>query len=125
MWAFRGGEGADELAALVLSGRKTATPSTALSFRQENAPLPQVGGYSVILYANGEAACVLRDTGVKAVPFNEVSERHAYREGEGGRILEEWREIHRRAFAPDYGAAGLAFDGTRLCVLEEFERVYP
>ena len=125
-WAFcGGGEGADELAALVLSGCKTATSSTVLSFRLENAPLPQAGGYSVILYANGEAACVLRDTEVTVAPFNEGSERHAYREGEGGRTLEEWREIHRRAFAPDYEAAGLAFDEAGLCVLEEFERVYP
>jgi len=126
VWAFcGGGEGANELAELARTGRKTATSSTLLSFRQENAPLPLEGSLSVILYANGEAACVLRDTQVKVVPFNEVSAEHAFREGEGSRTLEEWREIHRRAFTPDYQAAGLPFDETGLCVLEEFERIYP
>ena len=125
-WAFcGGGEGAGELAELARTGRKTATSSTLLSFRQENAPLPREGSLSVILYANGEAACVLRDTQVKVVPFNEVSAEHAFREGEGSRTLEEWRKIHRRAFTPYYKAAGLPFDEMGLCVLEEFERIYP
>lgn len=125
-WAFcDGGTGADELAELVRTGRKTATSSTVLSFQREGALLPQAGCYSVILYANGEAACVLRDTKVRVMPFNKVPEEHAWREGEGSRTLEEWREIHRRAFAPDYRAAGLEWDETGLCVLEEFERSYP
>lgn len=125
-WPFcGGGPGADELAELARAGRKTATSSTVLSFRREGAPLPQAGNYSVILYANGEAACVLRDTRVTVCPFNEVPAEHAWREGEGSRTLEEWREIHRRAFAPDYRAAGLEWDEAGQCVLEEFECIYP
>ncbi len=45
--------------------------------------------------------------------------------GEDDRSLNKWREVHRRCFAPDYQAAGLEFDETGDCVLEEFEVVYP
>lgn len=45
--------------------------------------------------------------------------------GEDDRSLEKWREVHRRAFAPDYRAAGMEFDENGDCVLEEFEVVYP
>ncbi len=126
-WAFcGGGPVGDELAGLVLAGTKSATASCLLIYEQENEPLPQVGSYSVLLYDNGEAACVIRNTKVSVVPFGEVSEEHAYREGEGARTLEEWRDVHRRFFAQEYQALGFPFEETScLCVLEEFERVYP
>lgn len=124
-WAFcGGGPFADELAGLVLAGIKTATASPLIAYETEGAPLPRTGDYSVILYDDGQAAAVIRDTRVCLVPFGEVSAAHAYREGEGTRTLAEWREIHRRAFTPDYRAAGREFDENGLCVLEEFELVY-
>lgn len=126
VWAFcGGGPDADELASLVLEGTKTATASLLISYEAEGIPLPEQGCYSVILYDNGKAAGIIRDTKVSLVPFHEVSEEHAYKEGEGTRTLEEWREIHRRAFAPDYDALGREFDEEGVCVLEEFELVYP
>ena len=38
--------------------------------------------------------------------------------------VKKWREVHRRAFTPDYKAVGLDFDEKGDCVLEEFEVVY-
>ena len=125
MWKFcGGGVFADELANLVLAGVKTATSSTKLAYEIGDESLPDVGTYSVILFDNGEAACIIRDTKVSIVPFNRVSAEHAYKEGEDDRSLDKWREVHRRAFAPDYKAAGLEFDENADCVLEEFEVVY-
>ena len=125
-WAFCGGGAAgDELAKLVLEGKKTATASAKIAYDLENEPLPESGEYSVILYDSGEAACVIRDTRVTLVPFDEVSSEHAYKEGEGDRSLSYWKAVHREAFTPDYEAAGMPFDERGLCVLEEFERVYP
>lgn len=125
MWKFCGdGKFADELAKLVLAGVKTATSSTKLAYETAGEALPGVGTYSVILFDNDEAACIIRDTKVSVVPFDEVSAEHARREGEDDRSLEKWREVHRRAFAPDYQAAGLCFDARGACVLEEFEVVY-
>ena len=124
-WAFcGGGEAGDELARLVLAGKKTATASAYIAYQTENEPLPQLGEYSVVLFDSGEAACIIQNMGVSLVPFSEVSAEHAYREGEGDRSLEYWKRVHREAFEPDYAAAGLPFEEDGLCVLEEFELVY-
>lgn len=49
-WAFcGGGEAGDELARLVLDGKKTATASWNASYAAENEPLPRAGEYSVVL----------------------------------------------------------------------------
>ena len=125
MWKFcGGGEFADELANLVLAGVKTATASTKLAFDIDGDELPNVGAYSVVLFDNDEAACVIRDVKVSVVPFNQVSAEHAYKEGEDDRSLEQWRQVHLRAFTPDYQEAGLDFDENGDCVLEEFEVVF-
>jgi uncharacterized protein YhfF len=125
-WAFcGGGEIGDKLAALVLNGTKTATASAAIAYQVEGESIPEPGCYSVILFSNGEAACIIRDTTVSLVPFNKVSAHHAYLEGEGDRSLDYWRNVHKEAFTPDYENAGLEFDETGICVLEEFEVVYP
>ena len=111
IWKFcGGGVFADELANLVLAGVKTATAGTKLAYEMADENLPEVGTYSVILFDNEEAACIIRDTKVSIVPFNQVSAEHACKEGEDDRSLNKWREVHRRAFAPDYKAAGLEFD---------------
>ena len=124
-WAFcGGGEIGDELAQLVLEGKKTATASAYIAYQTENEPLPQAGEYSVVLFDSGEAACIIRNVRVSLVPFKKVPAEHAYCEGEGDRSLEYWRSVHREAFETDYAAAGLPFDEDGLCVLEEFEPVY-
>ena len=101
-----------------------AAASTKLAYELEGENLPEVGTYSVILFDNEEATCIIRDTKVSVVPFNQVSADHAFKEGEDNRSLKKWREVHRRAFTPDYKAVGLDFDEKGDCVLEEFEVVY-
>ena len=125
-WAFcGGGPMADELAALVLAGVKTATASAMIAYETEHETPPAAGCYSVVLWDSGAAAAVIRDTRVSLVPFCAVPAEHASREGVGSRTLAVWREIHRRVFTPDYRAAGKEFDETGLCVLEEFELLWP
>lgn len=121
-WAFcGGGETGDRLAELVLAGIKTATASALIAYETEKEPIPQEGDYSVVLYDDNSAACVIRTLKVTLLPFCQVPARHAYLEGEGDRSLDYWRRVHREAFTPDYEAAGLPFDEDGLCVLEEFE----
>lgn len=84
-WAF--GDKPDELAELVLQGIKTATSSLYALYAIEQEPLPEEGDYSVILNSHGDARCIIKTTRVYVVPFNKVSENHAYREGEGDRSL--------------------------------------
>ena len=61
---------------------------------------------------------------VSIVPFDQVSEEHAFKESEDDCSLEKWREVHKRAFTSDYTAVGLPFDKQGECVLEEFIVVY-
>jgi len=122
-WCF--GADADRLAELVLAGKKTATSSAYPIYVVENAPLPKVGEYSIILDSNENAVCIVRTTKVYVVPFDEVSSYHAYREGEGDLSLEYWREVHRAFFLTEMNAIDKNFDEKMKVVCEEFEKVFP
>ena len=121
-WAFGGNP--DKLAELVLRGVKTATSSLRVFYELEHEPLPKQGDYSVMLDSRGDARCVIKTTRVCVVPFDKVSEAHAYKEGEGDRTLAFWRETHRDFFAGCFIEAGLSFCGTMDAVCEEFEIAY-
>lgn len=121
-WAF--GDQADELAALVVAGRKTATASAYPLYELEQEPLPQAGEYSVILDSEDRAVCVIRTDRVYVTPFREISEEHARREGEGDLSLSYWWEVHERFFRQEMEAAGLTFDEDMPVVCEEFSCVY-
>ena len=121
-WAF--GDEADELAALVVSGRKTATASAFPLYEVEQESLPQEGEYSVILDSRDQAVCVIRTERVYLAPFREVGPEQARREGEGDLSLAYWREVHERFFRQEMAAAGLGFDENMPVVCEEFSCVY-
>ncbi|MDD5863885.1 MAG: ASCH domain-containing protein [Firmicutes bacterium] len=123
--AWRFGGAPDKLAELVLAGTKTATASAYPLYVQEGQMLPQEGSYSVILNTRDEAVCIIRTTKVYSRPFREVSAEHAYKEGEGDRSLNYWRQIHREFFTQEMNADGLTFDEDMPVVCEEFLRVYP
>jgi uncharacterized protein YhfF len=89
---------ADELAMLVRQGAKTATCSALWSYEEEQKPLPKEGDYSIVLDGDDIPVAVIETVEVFVVPFNEVSERFAYDEGEGDRSLAYWREAHRTFF---------------------------
>jgi len=122
-WAF--GDAADELAALVLQGTKTATASAYPLYELEGEGLPQAGQYSVILDSGENAVCVIKTTKVFVVPFCDVDARQAWKEGEGDRSLNYWRKAHERFFQACMEEAGLCFDEHMKVVCEEFVRVYP
>ncbi len=53
-----------------------------------------MGDYSVILNSSGEAVCIIKTLKVYVTSFNQVSDEHAFKEGEGDRSLEYWRMVH-------------------------------
>ena len=91
-WAF--GDAPDKLADLVRKGVKTATCSSYDLYLRENEPLPKAGDYSVILNSNREAVCIVKTIKVYVTAFDQVTAEHAYKEGEGDKSLEYWREVH-------------------------------
>lgn len=121
-WSF--GAEPDELANLVLSGVKTATASAFPLYEFDNEPLPNEGEYSVILDSNENAVCVVRTTRVYITPFCQVSQWHAYLEGEGDRSLQYWRAVHEEVFHAWLSEAGLVFSQETPVVCEEFEVVF-
>lgn len=123
-WAFGGDdtpELATELGLLVRDGPKRATTGRLDSLGADGEPLPEVGGYSVILDGAGEPICIIRTTRVDTLPFGEVDEEFAWVEGEGDRSLAYWREAHIRFFAGE----GTPVSDDDLVVLERFDLVWP
>ena len=121
-WPFGGAP--DKLADLVLQRIKTATCSAYDLYQIENEPLPQAGDYSVILNSNDQAVCIIKTFKVYVTEFKQVSEEHAFKEGEGDRSLEYWRKVHERFLINELASVNKAFNENTKVVCEEFEVVY-
>lgn len=91
-WQFA--DSADLLANLVLTGEKTATSSAYVFYEIEQAPLPQVGAYNIILSSDNQPLCITKTSKVYTTQFKYVSSDHAYKEGEGDKSLEYWQKVH-------------------------------
>lgn len=121
-WAY--GDDPDRLADLTLKGIKTATCSACYWYENEGEEMPKEGEYSVVLNSKDEAVCVVKTARVYAERFNNISEEHAYKEGEGDRSLEYWRRVHKDFFTKELAEVGIAFNEEMKILCEEFEVVY-
>ncbi len=121
-WAFGGAP--DKLAELVITGIKTATSSLYYWYENERERLPQIGDYSVILDSKNRAVCIIQTTKVSIMPFGEVSETHARKEGEGDLSLAYWRQVHEEFFSCELMDEKKTFSETMEVVCEEFQLVY-
>lgn len=90
-------EMADELAALVVAGRKTASCGSLTSYLSEQNPV-KVGSYHIILDGRQQPVCVIRIVALRLVKFSEVTESFARKEGEGDLSLDYWRREHQAFF---------------------------
>ena len=120
-WAF--GDDPDIIAELTVKGIKTATCSAYYLYEKEGEELPKAGEYSVILNSRDEAVCVIKTVKVYIERFGNISEEHAYKEGEGDRSLEYWRKVHEDFFTKELGEVGIKFSEDMELVCEEFEVV--
>ena len=71
-----------------------------------------------------QGVCVIQTHKVTVVPFSEVTAEHAYKEGEGDKSLDYWREVHEKFFAECLNEVGLKFTSDMKVVCEEFAVVY-
>lgn len=101
---------ADELAELVLAGRKRATTSLAIEFTSVNEPLPRVGDLSIVVRGNGIPVAIIERTHVATIPFDNVNAEFAAAEGEGDGSLAYWREAHADYFGRVCARLGGRFD---------------
>jgi uncharacterized protein YhfF len=84
---------ADELLALVLSGRKTATCTTP-----DDPNLSRPGERWIVLDGRGAPRCVIETVEITMRSYDEVDAAFARDEGEGDLSLDYWRDAHRRYF---------------------------
>ena len=115
---------ANKLAKLVLTGIKTATASAYELYEIENTQLPSVNDLNIILDSCNRAICIIKTTKVYSCQFLKVSEKHAFKEGEGDRSISYWREIHKNFFSTELKTHNIDFEEKTLIVCEEFKVVF-
>lgn len=124
-WHFSSNQkDANELAALVRNNVKTATSSLHMLYEMEGVQLPQKGELNIITDWDGVAQAITENVNVQIIPFKEVSEDFARKEGEGDRTLHYWRSVHVDFFTKELANMNRAFSWDMLVVCEEFRLVY-
>lgn len=114
---------ADEIARLVLEGKKTATSMLMWELEAENRTLWNVGDEAIVLDSMGNPVCVIRTSELVVKPFNAVDEQFVYDYGEGDRSLAWWNTVMKDyyyALASKLGrrpAEGMPLIGERFCVV--------
>lgn len=115
-WMF--GALPDELAQLVIDGKKTATCSGHVFYELEKEPLPKVGEYSIVLNSKEQPVAMIKIVEITIVPMNEVTEEFAVAEGEGP--YEAWKSAHVEFFKSELQTIGREFSEDMLLVCERF-----
>jgi uncharacterized protein YhfF len=115
---------ANQLAALVLAGRKRATAALLWCHEQEGKPLPRPGDLSIVTDFAGTPLCVIETSRVDIVRFDEVSAEFAATEGEGDASLAYWRRTHEAFFGRECRRIGRVPDPRMPVVCERFEVVF-
>ena len=124
-WYFCNNEkDANELVGLVKKGIKKATASLHCLYEIENETIPKVGDYIIITNWNGIAQCVIHITNINIIPFKNVTQVFAAKEGEGDKTLSFWRKVHRKFFTLELKEYSKKFSEDMLVICEEFEVVY-
>lgn len=89
---------ADELVALVLAGKKTATCGALWQYEAEGALKPTPGMQCIMLDGANRPRCVIETVEVEVKPFDKVDAQFAHDEGEGDQSYAFWRDAHERYF---------------------------
>jgi uncharacterized protein YhfF len=92
---------ADDLLALVLTGKKTATCGAVRDYIAEGTPIPVPGRQDIILDGRARPAALIEYTEVTRRRFDDVPEDFALAEGEGD--FADWREGHKAYFQRNGG----------------------
>lgn len=111
-------EMADELLALVLAGKKTATVSVIL----EDEQAPSVGDLSLVLDGLSTPACVIKTVHVETVKFCDLTWDMVKLEGEDENF-EQWKSGNIRYWTRDAAKRGYTFTDQTPITFERFEVV--
>ncbi len=115
----------EELLALILEGKKTATADMLTVFETKGEALPKPGDLNLIMNSKAEPSAVIRTVSVEQKKFSEVDGGFARDEGEGDLSLEYWRKVHKVYYEKWLGANQKEFGEDLLLICERFELLYP
>jgi len=87
-------EDAREIARLVIAGVKTATGSLLWVYVADGESPPRAGDYWVITDGGENPICIIQDTDVQVIPYDQVTIDYAIDGGEGDLTMDSWREIY-------------------------------
>lgn len=116
---------ADELLALVTSGRKRGTSELLSAFDETPDEIPQQGSHWIACDGAGAPRAVIRTTDVRIGPFSSADAEFAAAEGEDDLSLESWQREHRRYWQRTAAARGATWSEDDLIVFERFAIVWP
>lgn len=117
-------EGANNLANLVLAGKKKATAASLWVEEHDHGEIPKIGDYSIITDWDGRAKCIIQTTNIEIVPYDEVTAAFAKIEGEGDQSLEYWRKVHLEYYKKECERIGKKFTTKMPVICEIFKVVY-
>jgi uncharacterized protein YhfF len=115
---------ANELIALILAGKKTATCGALWEWEVEGKPLPKVGDLWVEVDGYGNPVCITETTEVTLRKYHEVDAEFARAEGEGDLSLDYWRQAHKNFFSRILPKFGMEFSEDMLLVCERFRLIH-
>ncbi|WP_153062042.1 ASCH domain-containing protein, partial [Escherichia coli] len=98
---------ADQGAALILSGVKTATSSPYWDY--PDGRIPFVGALSVLLDGRGEPVAIVQTVSVEPVRFADVTDTMAWVYGEGERTRAWWLQANRAWYRDKAARDGQVF----------------
>ena len=116
---------ADELVALMISGKKRATVSLLRDYATGDEQVPQAGEFVVVVDGGGRPRCIWRTTEIVVKPLINVDDAFAWDEGEGDRTRDGWLSDHQEYFAAQARREGFKMYDTIETVFERFEIVWP
>jgi uncharacterized protein YhfF len=111
---------ADELATLVVAGKKRATASLPIQFESEGVARPAAGDVSIVMRGDRTPVGIIETTDIRLTPFGEVDAEFAATEGEGDGSLAYWREAHTNFFGRVVARLGGRLDDASVVVCERF-----
>jgi uncharacterized protein YhfF len=115
---------ADELSQLILRGIKTSTCSALWEYEYEGSKIPEIGEIKIVLNGKGKPVCIIENTNVEIIAFEKIDEDFAFKEGEGDRTLESWREAHWKFFTRTLKKIGKQPSLSMPLVCETFNMIY-
>jgi uncharacterized protein YhfF len=115
---------ADELAEIVVAGRKRASASLLWAYESEGERIPRTGDLSIVTDFQGNEVCVIQTLQVDIVPFLSVTAEFADLEGEGDRSLLYWQKTHMAFFELECKRIGRSPSLEMPVICECFEVVY-